>query len=230
MAVASSLRDTAERLRETLLARTNPIGIELIFGASSTLARQLALGAPIDILVSADAGITEELVDRNLLARDSVFEFARGRLVLIGRKGVFPPGVGIDVLASPAIERFALPSPSVPLGRYATSWLRSQGRLETLAGRIVRTENARATLATIDSGHVDLAIVYESDLRIARDARLLARIDPSEYPAIRYVAARTTFAPDCPAIRSALDIWRAPETRRRLEAAGFRAVNVGHPL
>ena len=57
MGVASSLREVARPLREELLARDEPIDVEMIFGASSTHARQLALGAPMraeDILVSLD--------------------------------------------------------------------------------------------------------------------------------------------------------------------------------
>ncbi|HEB89075.1 MAG TPA: molybdate ABC transporter substrate-binding protein, partial [Deltaproteobacteria bacterium] len=146
MAVASSLRDVAEELRRTLRMQPDPVEVEPVFGASSILARQLALGAPIDVFVSADAGIVEDLVDRDLLDGESAFEFARGRLVLVGRNEASAADAGPDILASPGLERIAIPSPAVPLGRYATSWLRSRGWLTALAGRIVRTENARATL------------------------------------------------------------------------------------
>ena len=207
----------------------DPVEVEPVFGASSILARQLALGAPIDVFVSADAGIVEDLVDRDLLDGESAFEFARGRLVLVGRNEASAADAGPDILASPGLERIAIPSPAVPLGRYATSWLRSRGWLTALAGRIVRTENARATLAAVDAGHVDLAILYESDLRFARNVRLLGRIDPAEHPPIRYVAARTRTGADCPGIRSALTAWRRPETQRRLEMAGFRVANRDGP-
>ena len=132
MSVASSLRETALSLREELLSHDRPIDVELIFGASNTLARQLALGAPMDVLVSADAEIVDDLVQRHLLAPDSVVEFARGRLVLAARRDWTLRDVGLDALDSPELERIAIPAASVPLGRYARDWLERVGRLDQL--------------------------------------------------------------------------------------------------
>jgi molybdate transport system substrate-binding protein len=231
MGVASSLREVALSLRQELLARDEPIDVEMIYGASSAHARQLMLGAPMDLLVSADAAIAEELAARGLLVSDSVFEFARGRLVLVASANWNPPGpgvpkqgipkLGIDALDAPELKRIAVPTAAVPLGRYVRQWLESEGRLDKLEGKIVTTEHARATLSAVDAGHVDLAIVYESDARLADRAVVLARIEPSEHPAIRYVAARVAAAPACPAIDEVLAAWAIPTTIARLVELGF---------
>ena len=221
MGVASSLREVALAMREEFLTRKEPIELEMIFGASSTHARQLALGAPIDVLVSADADLVNDLAQRGLLTPDSILEFARGRLVLMARANWNPESPSLDALDSPNLKRIAVPSAAVPLGRYARYWLDHHGQLERLEARIVMTEHARATLSAVDAGHADLAIVYESDARLARHAVILARIDPAEYPPIRYVAARVAAAPMCPSIDEALDAWAKPGTQERLTAAGF---------
>jgi molybdate transport system substrate-binding protein len=221
MGVASSLREVALFLRQELLERAEPIDVEMIFGASSALARQLALGAPMDLLVSADAAIVDELVQRGLLASGSVLEIARGRLVLVASPDWRALNPGIEALDSPELKRIAVPSAAVPLGRYVRRWLESHGQLEALTGKIVTTEHARATLSAVDAGHVDLAIVYESDARLARQAVVLARIEASEYPSIRYVAARVATAPTCPAIDQALVAWANPTTSGRLVELGF---------
>jgi molybdate transport system substrate-binding protein len=231
MGVASSLREVASSLEQELLARDEPIDVDMIYGASSAHARQLMHGAPMDVLVSADAAIVEDLVRRGLIVSGSVFEFARGRLVLIASENWNSPGpgvskqnipkLGIDALDAPELKRIAVPSAAVPLGRYVRHWLESGGRLDELEGKIVTTEHARATLSAVDAGHVDLAIVYESDARLADRAVVLARIEPSEYPAIRYVAARVAAAPACPAIGEALAAWAIPTTSARLVELGF---------
>jgi molybdate transport system substrate-binding protein len=230
MGVASSLREVARSLREELLARDEPIDVEMIFGASSTHARQLALGAPMDVLVSADAEIVEDLVERGLLTPGSTLEFGRGRLVLAARAGWNSANSGVRVLDSSNLKRIALPSAAVPLGRYARNWLERQTKIEKFEGRIVTTEHARATLSAVDGGHVDLAIVYESDARLARHAVVLARIDPSEHPPIRYVAARVTAAPSCPSIDEALAAWTSPNMKKRLASAGFLPVDMTEAL
>jgi molybdate transport system substrate-binding protein len=219
--VASSLREVALSLRLELRSREQALDTEMIFGASNILARQLALGAPIDILVSADAEIVDDLTQRGLLTPGSAIEFARGRLALLARAD-WPPGIsGLAALGSSALRRVALPSPSVPLGRYARFWLDKKGLLGRLEGKIVTTEHARATLSAVDAGHVDLAIVYESDARLARRAVVLARIEPSEYPPIRYLAARAAAAPSCPSIDEALAAWADPFMHRQLAVVGF---------
>jgi molybdate transport system substrate-binding protein len=221
MSVASSLREVALSLREELLAHDQPIDVELIFGASSLLARQLALGAPMDVLVSADAKIVDDLVRRHLLTADSVVEFARGRLVLAASREWPLRDAGLDALDSSELRRIAIPAASVPLGRYARDWLERSGRLDQLDGKVVTTEHARATLTAVDAGHADLAIVYESDARLARHAVVLARIEPSEHAPIRYVAARVTAAPPCDSIDTAIAAWADPTMTKRLIGIGF---------
>ncbi len=221
MAVASSLRELSISLRAHLLLQRPSIDVELIFGASSAHARQLAQGAPIDVLVSADAAIVDDLVAREILVDDSRLEFAHGQLSLVAARDWPNRDAGISALESEALETLAVPSVAVPLGRYARAWLSSRGLLERLAGKIVATEHARATLAAIDSGLVDLAIIYRSDLRLAKRSFELAAIDPSEYPPIRYVVARATSAPECPGIDATIAAWGQRFLQRELARAGF---------
>ena len=175
----------------------------------------------MDVFVSADAEIVDDLIRRELLVEESRLVFARGQLSLVARSNGLAPDSGLSALDASKVERLAIPSAAVPLGRYARSWLASRGLLDQFEGRIVVTEHARATLAAVDAGHVDLAIVYRSDLRLAKAAVTLASIDPSEYPPIRYVAARTARAPDCPEIGETIAAWGQPPMQEELARAGF---------
>jgi molybdate transport system substrate-binding protein len=221
MGVASSLREIALELAQELESQRPPLRVETTFGASSLLARQLRMGAPIDLFVSADADLVDALADRRLVVRDSLREIARGRLVLVARSGSSFEALGSMALRSPRLKRLGLPASAVPLGRYGRAWLSGNQSLEGLEGKIVLTENARANLAAIDQGHVDLAILYESDLSLGRAIDPIHRPELSEYPPIRYVAVRTTRAPSCSEIDRVLELWQSESTRRRLEDAGF---------
>jgi len=233
MGVASSLREIALDLRDELASREQPLEVETIFGSSSVHARQLRLGAPLDLLISADAEIVDGLVESRLLARGSDIEIARGRLSLVARPDwpipasassrieSDPTAAVREVLASADLERIAIPPSSVPLGRYARAWLEGNDLLEGLAGRIVSTEHARATLSVADAGLVDLAIVYSSDARLAKTTVVVAQIEPDEHPPIRYVGARVADATDCPSVDEALASWSAPRTQERFAELGF---------
>jgi molybdate transport system substrate-binding protein len=221
MGVASSLREIALELARDLAAERPPLRVESSFGASSALARQLELGAPIDVMVSADEQIVAALAAQRLLVPASIREIARGELTLVARRGSDFEGLGIEALRSPLLERLAVPGAAVPLGRYGRSWLEARGLLESLGGKIVATENARATLAAVEQGHVDLALLYETDLRLARSLERIHRPDPERYPEIRYEIARATRSAGCAAIDRALDAWQSASSRARLLRAGF---------
>jgi molybdate transport system substrate-binding protein len=85
----------------------------------------------------------------------------------------------------------------------------------------VATENARANLTALDEGHVDLAVLYETDLRLRPSLRAIHRPAATDHPPIRYVIARASGAPACPSIERVLEGWQTPGTQRLLILAGF---------
>jgi molybdate transport system substrate-binding protein len=230
-AVASEvLVATAASLREPALGfagsfeRLHPgATIRLSFGASSALAAQIRFGAPLDVFLSADSALVEELEAASLTDPASAFTLAGNRLVVVGR-----PGGGFTVteprdLLAPSIRRIALPAAAVPLGRYARTWLGAQGILDAVLARGISTEHARATLAAVEHGHADLAIVYATDARIAKRARIVYAIPDEEQPGIRYVATLTRRGRSSESARRFLESLRTPEAANLLRDAGFAA-------
>lgn len=157
--------------------------VRLSFGASSTLAAQARAGAPLDVFVSADPRLVERLEREGWSeARNDV---ARNALVVVGAPGT-PLEQPEDLLR---VRRIALPARTVPVGRYARQWLEQQGLLTKLDTRIIQTEHARATLAAVDAGHADAALVYVTDARAVAAPRTLLALPDDEQPAILYAAA-----------------------------------------
>lgn len=166
--------------------------VRLTFGATSSLAAQVRAGAPIDVLVSADERIVDELERRGFVAREGRREFALNRLVVLVAADLEISVDRPENLDRPEVKRIAIPEVAVPVGRYAREWLASRGLLKKLEGRIVPTAHARATLAAVDHGQVDVAIVYATDARLSRAARVAFEVPEAEQPRIAYVAARVT--------------------------------------
>ena len=205
VAAAMSLREPLLEISREPAASPPGFELELSFGASSALGLQIRYGAPIDVMLSANEVILDDLAQRGLIVPESRIVLAQGRLVILRAPGSALEITSARDLFGDGIARIALPGEAVPLGRYARQWLRGQGLEEGLVERIVLTEHARATLSAVDLGQVDLAIVYATDARLARRAQLVYEIPESEGPAIRYGAV---------AIRSGEGVSEADASRR----------------
>lgn len=116
--------------------------IELVFGASGTLARQIRDGAPFEIFLAADEDFPNELVAAGL-TRDAGVVYAVGRLAIFAPTGS-PLAVderldGLMRLAkSGGAGRFAIANPEVaPYGRAAEAVLQKRGLWEALRPSLV---------------------------------------------------------------------------------------------
>lgn len=215
---AASLREPLLRIARDFEGATGP-RVVLSFGASSWLAAQLRVGAPFSLLLAADDRTVQALEQVGRLAPRTSVAFAANRLVPMtapDRPSLRSPAD----LAGPAVRRFALPGAAVPLGAYAREWLERQGLLAALAGRVVETADGRATLAALETGLADAALVYASDARLARAARVAFEIPAAEQPRVRYVAALTPRGAKSPAARAFLAHLLGPGATT-LAAAGL---------
>jgi molybdate transport system substrate-binding protein len=221
---AASLREPVEWLVADQRARHPEHEIAVVFGASSSVAAQIRLGAPIDVFLSANRQLVDDLINRDQIDAESVFAFARNRLVVIapleGVAAFDDPGA----LAAAEIRRVALPSEAVPLGRYARVWLASRGLADVLAPRQVTTEHARATLAAVAAGNADIGIVYASDARSSDRVRVVYAVPDPDAPVIAYYAARTKSARESEGLHPLQRALHEPGFRAALQRADFLTV------
>jgi molybdate transport system substrate-binding protein len=217
---AVSLREPLGAIAR-LYAQEHP-GSQVVpaFGASSVLAAQVRAGAPLDLLVSADERIVDELAAAGLVAARATV--AGNGLVVVVAPQVSVRVAGPSDLLDPALRRIAIPDRAVPVGHYAREWLERRGLLAAVSAREVRTEHARATLAVVDRGNADAAIVYASDARLARHARVAFAIPDGEQPRIAYVGAVVAGSPHASAARDFLAFLAGARAQALLRDAGFR--------
>ena len=221
VAAAASLRNPMQQLAEVFEAQHPEIKVRLSFGASSSLARQIRLGAPIDVFVSADNRWVLDLLQRDLIAPDDHFPLAGNRLVIIARTTL---GIRIESgrdLLNPGIQSIALPSAAVPLGGYARQWLDAAQLLDVLNPRFVTTEHARASIVAVEHHHTDAALVYASDAQYSTESEIVYRIPASEQPRIIYSVALLRSAQALPGAKAFYRILSSARARSILTSAGF---------
>ena len=133
------------------------------FGATGSLAQQIAQGAPVDLFVSADRATVDELAARGFVISDTVQLYARGQIVLYTRGDSSLRVQSLTDLTNPAIKRIAIANPEIaPYGKAAQQALQRAGLWATLQPKIVIAENIQQTQQYADTGNVDAAIVAYS--------------------------------------------------------------------
>jgi molybdate transport system substrate-binding protein len=221
VAAAVSLREPLVAISRNFEAGHPGARVLTTFGASSALAAQVKVGAPIDVFVSANRSIVDDLVEGGQVDAATRFPLARNRLVVLVAMDARAPIAGPEDLLAPEIRALAIPEPAVPLGGYAREWLLRRGLLAALEARIVPTQHARAALAAVESGDADVAIVYATDARIARGSRVAWEIPDAEQPDIAYEAARVTDTRQPDLALQFLAYLRSDAGLATLAAAGF---------
>lgn len=186
--VAASL---ANVVLETENAFEEQSGAELIFNiaGSQTLAGEIANGAPADVFISAGPSPMSFLVERNKVASNSVRDIVGNLLVIaVSSEGDYEELQFIEQLAT--MKRVAIADPELaPAGRYAKESLSNIGLWEKIYSILIYAADVRAALAYVQTGNVDAAIVYSTDLAVAKGVLGKNLIPESSYSQVTYPAA-----------------------------------------
>ncbi|MDP1570056.1 MAG: molybdate ABC transporter substrate-binding protein [Vicinamibacterales bacterium] len=141
--------------------------VELVFGSSGVLARQIQDGAPFALFLSADEAFVEQL-SRAGRTRDEGTLYAIGRIVLFAPPGSpLIPSEGFDglarLIARDEVARFAIANPDhAPYGRAAEQALRTRALWEALRPRLVLGENVSQAAQFATTGNAVGGIIAYS--------------------------------------------------------------------
>ncbi|MEX3316920.1 molybdate ABC transporter substrate-binding protein [Sulfitobacter sp. PS-8MA] len=184
---AASLRGVLEEI-----AAAFPGPLSLAYGGSGTMARQVAAGAPADVVLLASSDWMDWLEGQGRLQGPSQI-FARNRLVLIAPAGAAPLA---EAEIAPRLGdrgRLAMGQRvAVPAGVYARQWLQQAGLWDALQSRLAETDNVRAALALVARGDAPLGVVYASDARAEPQVEVVMEIPDEAHDPITYPAAALT--------------------------------------
>lgn len=191
VAAASDLSFALTEISERFTRETGQ-QVELVFGSSGTLARQVRDGAPFDVFLSADESFVEQLASAGL-TRDRGALYAVGRIVLFAPAGSpIRPDEGLAglrrLVAAGKITRFAIANPQhAPYGRAAEAALRKAGVWADLQPRLVLGDNVSQAAQFATTGDAAGGVIaYSLALAPALAARgTYALIPDSDHPPLR---------------------------------------------
>ncbi|MFT7145606.1 MAG: molybdate transport system substrate-binding protein [Yoonia sp.] len=196
-------------------------GVVVSYGGSGTLARQVSLGAPADVILLANVDWMDYLAAQGAIDPNSLAGFASNRLILVAGQGhekVTLDQVGLaDALGQ---GRLAVGlTNAVPAGIYAKAALQSLGLWDGVQGRLAEVDNVRAALALVARGQAPMGIVYRTDVRVSPDVVEVAEFPAQSHPPIRYVGAVVENA--SVEARAFWDYVRGPQGQAIFAQAGF---------
>jgi molybdate transport system substrate-binding protein len=207
-------------------ARDTGDRIELVFGASGALARQITDGAPFELFLAADEEFPDRLSAAGL-TRDAGAVYAVGRLVLFAPTGsplVVDPGLrGLEtLLASGSAARFAIANPATaPYGRAAEAvlrrhglWARAQPRL--VLGETIAQAAQFATTGNAAGGLIAYSLALSPTLS---DRGTYALIPTDDHPPLRQKMVVLKKAG--PAAERFYEYMQGPRARGILQRFGF---------
>ncbi|MEC9072743.1 MAG: molybdate ABC transporter substrate-binding protein [Myxococcota bacterium] len=194
VAAAASLRHVMPALVQTYAAETGRSAPQISYGASGKIVGQVLAGAPISGVVLASARQLQRLSERQLIRDDSVFNLATNRLVLARRTSQEKRSLR-QVIEDAGSRPLAIGDPRfVPAGRYAQELLEEKGLWAPCEEHLIRGGHVAAVLAYLQSGAVDTAIVYETDLR-GQDELVGLPLSSAEGPSTQVLGAELASTP-----------------------------------
>lgn len=189
---AASLRPVLSDISQAFKAKSGHDVVVSLAG-SSALARQIQLGAPADVFISANIAWMDVLEDADLLLAESRFNLTRNQLVIIAPiSGSAPidlekPGALRDRLQEKPLAMALVDA--VPAGIYGKAALRTLGHWSDVSKTVAQTDNVRAALGLVSVGEAPLGVVYATDALADPNVSVVAEIPTSAHDPIVYPAA-----------------------------------------
>jgi molybdate transport system substrate-binding protein len=214
---AASLTESFTAIGSAFQAANPGTKVRFSFGASSALAQQITSGAPADVFASASPENMQQVTDGKA-ANDST-AFARNVLEI-----AVPPGNPARVnaladLGKPGVK-VVLCQPQVPCGALAQTVL---GKAGVTLEPVSLEADVKSTLAKVQLGEADAALVYVTDVAAAGAKVKGIEIPADVNAATTYPIAALTNARNTGLARAFVAYVLSSAGQSELAKAGFEA-------
>jgi molybdate transport system substrate-binding protein len=222
---AASLTDAMKDV-SALWVKAGHQPLRMSFSSSSTLAQQIAQGAPVNLFASADEKWMDYLAQKNLIVADTRKDLLGNDLVLVVPANqpehvTIGPGFDLLKLLGPN-GRLATGDPAhVPAGIYAEQALKKLGLWDSVSTRLASTEDVRAALLLVEHGEAPAGIVYGTDAAVSKAVMVAGTFPASSHDPVAYPFA-VVKAGDTPEAHALLTFLSSPQGRQVFVQRGFK--------
>lgn len=224
LAVASNFVNTVHVL---VLKFSEKTSFKISISAASTgkFYAQIRQAAPFDVLLSADRQTPERLVNEGFAVKDSLFDYARGRLVFVSQA----PGSSASVeqlLRQAQFKKLAIANPELaPYGLAAKQTLEALGLLPKVQPRLVMGENIGQAAHFVFSGNADAGLLPRAFALETPEQKKLYQhswlVPESLHQPIIQTAVLLTRGQHNQAARAFMQYLQQPEAQRIITSHGY---------
>jgi len=186
---AASLTDVMGPIADKF-AEQDGTKVNLSFGGSAALAQQVIRGASSDVFIFAGPGPVERLEEHGHLAPNTLVNILTNDLVLVVRASK-AQDLGISSLDDLVDSDFliAIADPDLaPAGNYVKEALEYMGLWDDLEGHLIRGFDVRVAVGYVETGNVDVAIVYRTDTTTSNNLAIVGSVPKESHSPIVYPA------------------------------------------
>ena len=200
--------------------------IKTSFASSSTLAKQIASGAPADVYLSANKKWMDFLEEKNAVDKATRFDLLGNRIVLIAPENSPIDKVTVngdlDMAALLGSDgRLSMGDPEhVPAGMYGKKAMEKLGLWSQVEGRLAPMKDVRAALVLVERGEVPLGQVYATDAAISKKVRVVGVFPTDSHPPIVYPVAAVAGG-KAKAAATFMDFLKSAEAKAVFAKYGF---------
>lgn len=225
VSAATSLQDVLDEIAHQFINAHPTIAIDYNFGASGALQRQIEQGAPVDIFFAAATQPMDELEQQDLIEPHSRQNILRNRLAVVAPLDS-PLAIGdVSQLDAMRVSRLAVGEfRSVPAGQYTQQVFEKLNLLKAFHSKFVFGNNVRSVLAAVESGHVDLGIVYATDAAISQQTKVLMTVPANLHRPIIYPIALVQGSGQPEAAQAFIDFLTTDIAQSIFQDFGFGAI------
>lgn len=225
VSAAASLQDALDAIAPQFAKAYPNITVDYNFASSGALQRQIEQGAPADVFFSAAASQMDELLEKELVLSESRQDLVANRLVLIAPAGSNLAITDVAQLKDARVNNVAVGElRSVPAGQYAKQVLQNLELLDHFQSKFIFGNNVRSVLAAVESGNVELGIVYASDAVLSNQVKVLATIPEDLHQPIVYPIAVVRHSPHPKTAQAFIDFLTTESAQAIFTEFGFNSV------
>jgi molybdate transport system substrate-binding protein len=209
---------------EALIEEATGLKIVIVEAASSTLARQIAGGAPADVFITADKAWLNYLAENGHYEGDPV-ELARNRLVWAADKNHNPNCPE----EKPRLPRhFCNDIPTVvtgdpeyvPLGKFTMEFFKEIRLEDVYRKQMVPASSARIALRMLENHAAEIGILYRTDALSSESIKIIAEVPEESHSPIIYWAVAVKQS-NRDATKNFLDFLKSEDFKTILQDKGF---------
>ena len=214
---AASLTDAFTQMGKDFQKRNKGTTVTFNFAASSALVTQIQGGAAVDVFASADGNNMQKLVTGGQVTTEPTV-FASNLLTIVVKPG---NPKNVKTLADLAkLDVVSLCAPQVPCGNYAGQIL-TQAGVTIPESKVTRGADVKTTLAAVQTGDADAAIVYTTDAKAAGSSVTTVKIPTWQNAYAIYPIAPIAASQNQALANAWIQYTVSPAGQRTLQSFGF---------